>query len=90
MQEPRRFCSEPWCYTMTAQESQSWREGDRSQRQQLLEALAVRVLCEAVDHERSRFVIMDEEGGIVAKGKIQAPNLDDELDRLYRQQHRLN
>lgn len=90
MHEPKRFCSEPWRYTMTAQESRSWREGDRVQRQQLLERLAVQVLGEAVDHDRSRFVIMDAGGEIVAKGKIQAPNVDDELERVYRAQNRLN
>ncbi|NUM54022.1 MAG: hypothetical protein HUU46_10300 [Candidatus Hydrogenedentes bacterium] len=90
MHEPKRYCSEPWRYTMTARESQFWRKGDRSQRQRLLECLAARVLGEAVDHDRNRFVIMDEGGEIVAKGKIQAPNLDDELERMDRAQNRLN
>ena len=90
MHEPKRFCHEPWRYTMTARESQFWHNGNPSQRQRLLECLAARVLGEAVDHDRSRFVIVDEGGAIVAKGRIQAPNLDDELDRMYCTQNRLN
>ena len=42
----------------------------------------------AVDRDRNRFVIADEEGSNVAKGKIQAPNLDDELERVSRAQNR--
>lgn len=90
MHEPKRYCSEPWRYTMNARESRFWRESDQTQRQRLLECLAARVLGEAVDHDRNRFVIMDEKGEIVAKGKIQAPNLDDELERVSRAQNRLN
>ncbi|MDZ4860652.1 MAG: hypothetical protein SGI88_16875 [Candidatus Hydrogenedentes bacterium] len=89
MQEPKRYCSEPWRYTMTAQESCSWREGDRAQRQELLLALAARAQDEALDHRRSRYLIMDADGEIVAKGRIHAPNIMVELE-AYRQQIQLN
>lgn len=88
MQEQKRFRTEPWRYTMTAQESRSWHEGDRSQRQALLRTMAVRVQGEAVDHHCSRYLIFDVDGGIVAEGNIQ-PNIADELE-VYRRQIRLN
>ena len=89
MQESRRFCSEPWRYTMTAQETQTWRDGDRPQREHLLEALGVRVLGEAADHHRNRFVIADVDGEIIAEGEIRAPNIEIELE-IYRRQISLN
>ncbi len=88
MHEPKR--TEPWCYTMSARESRFWHEAGPEKRQRLLECLAARVLGEAVDHDRSRFVIMDEGGEIVAKGRIQAPNIHDELESMSRAQNRLN
>jgi hypothetical protein len=90
MHEPKRFCSEPWRYTMTARESQFWRDGTQSQRQRLLECLAARVLGEAVDHNRTQFVILNQDGETIAEGKIQAPNLNDELERMCNAQNRLN
>ena len=90
MQDPKRSCSEPWRYTMTARESQFWHKGNESQRHRLLKCLATRVLDEAVDHECSRFVILDEAGEIVADGQIQTPTLDDELTYMNFGQNRLN
>jgi len=89
MQDPKRYCSEPWRYTMTAHESRCWRDGDRAQRQELLLALAARAQDEALDHRRSRYLIMDADGGVIAKGRIHAPNIMVELE-AYRRQIQLN
>jgi len=74
---------------MTAQESTHWRQGDRPQRQELLRVLAARVQDEALDHRRTRYLIMDVDGGIVAEGRIHTPNIAVELE-AYRQQLQLN
>ena len=81
--------TEPWQYTMSPTESRSWNEADQDQRRELLEDLAGRVMCDAVDHGCNRFVIYDTDGGLVAKGKLRPGDIEEALES-YRAMNRLN
>jgi hypothetical protein len=89
MNESRPIRSEPWEYVMTAQETQSWHEANAERRRELLTDLGGRVMFEAVDHGCNRFVIYDTDGAMVARGRVQAPDIRQELE-AYRRQDRRN
>ena len=79
----------PWQYIMTCEETESWRQGDREARQDLLVHLAERVMCDAADHGKSRFEIYDQDGELVADGKLNPGDIE-ELFGHYRSQMLLN
>jgi len=89
MIERRPIRSEPWQYTLSPRESRSWNAADQDQRRELLEGLAERIMCEAVEHGCNRFAIYDRDGGLVANGKLRPGDIVQAIES-YRAQNRLN
>lgn len=89
MHQRKTGTSDAWHYTMTLTETSSWREADQTQKRELLEDLAERVMGQAIEQGRSRFVIHDMDGGVVATGKLKPGDITEMLD-LYRSQDRSN
>lgn len=89
MFERHPISSEPWQYTLSPKESRSWNMADQERRRELLEDLAGRVMCDAVEHGCNRFVIYDADGGLVAKGKLRPGDIEQAIES-YRAQNRLN
>ena len=81
--------SEPWPYTMTTQETRSWHTASQVQRRELLEDMAGRAMCEAIEQGCNKFEIYDSEGELVATGKLSPGDISQILD-LYRTQNRAN
>jgi hypothetical protein len=87
MSEHNPTSTEPWPYTMTAHESRSWRTASQSRRRELLEDMAGRAMCEAIERGCNRFEIFDSEGELVATGKLTPGDISQIFD-LYRSQNR--
>ncbi len=89
MAEHQPTHSDPWPYTMTSQESESWHTATQSQRRDLLEDMAGRAMCEAIEQGCNKFEIYDDRGELVATGKLSPGDISQILD-LYRSQNRAN
>lgn len=74
---------------MTAEETRKWHEGSPEQQRELLQQLAERVMCEAVDHGHDRYVIYDYDGAVIARGKLRG-DIRLALESFRRSQNRLN
>ena len=85
MSVERRAEEEPWQYTMTRAESESWCQGDLQERKRLLIRLAERLMCEAADHGKCRYEIYDVQGTFVADGKLDPGDIGPILEQ-YRNQ----
>ncbi|GMW03499.1 MAG: hypothetical protein AMXMBFR84_46330 [Candidatus Hydrogenedentota bacterium] len=89
MADKRECTGDSWHYTMTPEETASWNTATRTQRQLLLEDMASRVMCEAADHGHTRFAIFDNQGSLVARGKLEPGDIQETLE-AYRAQQRWN